>query len=217
MRTGTQRGHIRELNGTTPKAIVTSVGSTDGMWRQAVDLANVATIPHGERAEALAALLERADREARCTMLTNLVLSGEVVNAEIVRAGVADLIEAAQTDAWLLTDSWRLNGWLRLIPFTSRPSIAPEILQALPEALRRPSRIEPMLRASTFALDDDTADILFELAKLEPLAYGRRAWREAVAACKTASGRAGACGPSNWRGVWRPSWRGSARLGSLLG
>ena len=169
-------------------ATLTSAGSTDGMWRQAVDLANAAvTIPHGARTEVLPALLDRADREARCTMLTNLVLSGEVVSAEMVWAGVADLIEAAQTDAWLLTDSWRLNGWLRLIPFTSRPSIAPEILQALPEALRRPSRIEPMLRAFTFALDDDTADILFELAKLEPLAYGRRAWREAVAACKTAS------------------------------
>ena len=163
-------------------ANLTSAGSSDEMCRQAVALATAAvTIPHGERDEALAALLDRADPDARCTLLTSLVLSGTVVDAKIVQAGVMNLIEAGQTDAW------RLSGWLQLIPFTSRPSIAPEILGTLPEALRGPRKIEPMFRAFTFALEDDTADILFELAKVERRLYGWRAWREAVVACRTAS------------------------------
>ena len=193
---GARAMRLRDPRATSPEAeaifsaiaTLTSAPSRDEIWPRAVALANAAvTVPHGERAEALVALLDRADRDARCTLLTNLVLSGVVVDAEVVRAGLTNLIEAGQTDAWLLTDSWRLSGWLQLIPFTSRPSTAPEILGTLPESCRRPSYIEPMLRAFKFALDDDTTDVLLELAKVERQLYGWRAWREAVAACRTAS------------------------------
>lgn len=167
-------------------ATLTAVRSSGNSWQQAVALASAAvTIPHGERGEVLAELFERADRDARCTMLTNLVRSGAVIDADVVAAGVVDLVDAGQTDTWLLADSRRLSGWLQLIPFTNRPSIAPEVLATLPEALRRRGNIEPMLRAFVFALDDNTANTLFELAKLERQLYGWRAWHEAVAACET--------------------------------
>jgi hypothetical protein len=155
--------------------------ATETMKKQAVALAIVAAaLPHGQRDGTIKTLLAVAERNPRCTLLNNLVLSGEIIDVELVKQGIADLFVAAQRGTWILEEQGELHKWIRLLPFTNRPVDALDIVQALPDQYRTPRALEQMLDAFGFAPGDDAEKVLFQLAEADTRLYAHRGWRDAV-------------------------------------
>ena len=162
--------------------------ATDTQKQHAVTLAIVgATLPHGQRGDMIEALINIAEgyQPEDCKLndlLTNLVLSGEVVDVGLIKQGIIDLLEAAKTQPWLLAEqpSWRLWNWLQLLPFSNRPSEVLDIMQELPEQYRTPDMMEEMLKALGSAPGSEGENILFRLAETDPRLYLYHAWREVV-------------------------------------
>jgi hypothetical protein len=146
-----------------------------------VSLAIVAAaLPHGQRDDTIKKLLRIANRYPRSALLNNLVLSGDIIGIELVKQGIADVFEAAKQQMWILTERHELRYWLRLLPFTDRPTETFDIVRALPERYRTPAMLEDMLDALGAAPGEDAEDVLFRLAEADPRLYAYDKWRDAV-------------------------------------
>ncbi len=155
--------------------------ATETMKKHAIALAIVAgALPHGQRGDMIKTLLAIADRYPRGTFLNSLALSGEIIDVELVKQGIADVFEAAQKQAWIPTERHELRVWLRLLPFTNRPADAFDIVRALPEQHRTPDELEEMLDTFGHAPGDDAENVLFQLAEADPRLYAHRNWHDAV-------------------------------------
>jgi len=155
--------------------------ATDTEKRHAVALAIVAAaLPHGQRKDAVEALLVKAERYSRVGLLTALVRSGEIVHMKAVEQGLAEVLEAAQKQPWIITDRHELKDWLCLLPFTDRPADTLTVVRALPEQHRKTHDLEDLLDALAFAPGDDAENALFQLAEADPRLYSHHAWRSAV-------------------------------------
>ena len=155
--------------------------ATEDKKKHAVALGTVAAVlPHGERDDILSTLIDLADVGPRLALLTNLVLSGETIKVELVKTGITDVLEAARTQPWIITQHGELRAWLSLLPFTNRPSDAIETVQGLPEEHRRPDGLKAMLSALTHAPGDEAQTVLFRIAEIDARLYTEEAWRDAV-------------------------------------
>ena len=155
--------------------------TTQDAKKHVVALGTVAAaLPHGKRDDILSTLIDMADVGPRRALLTNLVLSGETIDVELVKTGITDVLEAARTQPWIITQHGELRAWLSLLPFTNRPSDAIETVQGLPEEHRRPDGLEAMLSALTHAPGDEAETVLFRIAEIDARLYTEEAWRDAV-------------------------------------
>lgn len=161
----------------------------DGAKKRAVELGIVAArLPHGRRDGLFTRLLALASRESRALLLLNLVLSGETISADLVTQGVGELLAAATTQAWLLSDAegYRAKYWLRLLPFIDRPGEALAVIRSLPPAQRSPMFLEEAVSGYAFAPDAAAEEVLFALATEDPRFYANARWRDAAFDRKTA-------------------------------
>ena len=149
--------------------------------KRAIALAAVATtLPHGERHGTIARLLPFANPQKKRILLTNLVLAGAVIDLELVRQGIAEVIEAAVTQYRSSSERHELDVWLCLLPFTTEVAETVAIVQALPEQHRTPRALEGLLDALGHAPGDDGEEVLFALGEGDPRLYAERAWFEAA-------------------------------------
>ncbi len=154
---------------------------TETMRKHAITLAIVATaLPRGRRDDTIKAIITLADRYQRCLLLTNLVLSGELLDIELIKHGIAEVFESAQKQPWILTERHELRDWLCLLPFSNRSIDTFDIVQALPKEHRTSESLEKMLDALGHAPDDDAENTLFRLAEADSRLYASHAWRNAV-------------------------------------
>jgi hypothetical protein len=155
--------------------------ATGDQKKHAVALGIVAArLPHGERDAVIQTLLSLAPRRSRAALLQSLILSGEIIDIEMVKNGLAEVFEAAKTQSWVLSDGYELKEWLRLLPFTNRPGEARAVVADLPELQRRPDFLEEMIAAFGVAPGDDAENALFQLAEADPRFYACRSWCNAV-------------------------------------
>jgi len=90
--------------------------ATEETKKHAVALGIVAAqLPHGERDAIINKLLSLATRRPRAALLQNLILSGEIIDIEMVRQGLAEMFEAAKQQSWILSEGYELKEWLRLL------------------------------------------------------------------------------------------------------
>lgn len=167
-------------------------GTTEKQHKLAVSLAIAALrLPHGERGATIRKLIGFAPREAygcaRSDLLLSLVLSGQDVDIEDVAGGIAETLEAAKKDKWILTqsDGWYVKIWLRLLPFANAPERALAIIQGLPAQLREPRFLEETVGAGRYAAPASAEAFLFGIAEQDPRFYMDYAWRAAVIALGT--------------------------------
>lgn len=162
--------------------------ATDAQKKHAISLAIVgAALPHALHGDIIEVLISMAEGFQLNDLLTNLVLSGEVINVGLVKQGIADLFETARTQPWILAEPYRLRKWLRLLPFSNRPSEIPGIVQALPEQHRTPDLLEEILKALRFAPSADAENVIFQLAEIYPRLYKYYVWRDTVVELGTLS------------------------------
>jgi hypothetical protein len=144
-------------------------GSSDEDHRHALELANVAlSMPYGDRARTLEALLQlpQSLREKQ-TLLSALVLAGEIVQADMLLDGIRGLLEQAKTKPWVLSDQngWELESWLALLPFSDRPTATMDGLELVEGNRRQPWRLRGVLSALGYAPSRDAEGVLKSLAR----------------------------------------------------
>lgn len=156
---------------------------TEDQKKHAVALGTVAArLPHGQWDAMIQKLISLASRRSRTALLQNLILSGESIDIELVKNGIAEVFEAAKTARWILSNdhSNELNDWLRLLPFTNAPADTFAVVRSLPEDLRWPDSLREMISALGAAPGDDAESVLFRLAEADPRLYDDYAWRQAA-------------------------------------
>ena len=90
----------------------------------AIQLARIGlAMPHSDQDALIACVLAlpqplRAKRE----LLTAMVLDGQVLDVDVVMQGVDEWLQEASSDAWhKKQNTWEIEPWLELLPFTTRP------------------------------------------------------------------------------------------------
>jgi len=163
--------------------------ATEDQKKHAVALGIVAAkLPHGQRADTIQKLISLAPRRSRSALLLNLILSGEHIDIEMVKNGIAEVFEAAKAQSWILSDRYELMEWLRLLPFANPTSEAFAVVRSLPDDQRKAYRLEEMIAGFGTPLGDEAESVLFQLAEADPELYANRVWCDAVIRRGTLSG-----------------------------
>lgn len=139
-----------------------------------------ARLPHGQRDTTIQKLISLAPRRSRAALLQNLILSGESIDIEMVKNGIAEVFEAAKAQSWILSERHELKEWLRLLPFANPPAEAFAVVRGLPDDQVRVDSLEEMIAAFGIAPGDDAENLLFQLAEADPKLYANYAWRVAA-------------------------------------
>lgn len=142
-------------------------GAGEAAHRHAVQLAKIAfSMPYGNRTDVINTLLQLPLPLAeKRDLLTVLVLAGEIIQADIVVDGIKALLEHAKTEHWLLNqNSWELEAWLILLPFSDRPKAVLDALELVPN-LRQPWKLRSLLTALGQAPSPEAEEILILLAR----------------------------------------------------
>ena len=159
-------------------------GAEDADYKHALGLAAVAfTMPYVDKADMIASLLQlplpTIDKQG---LLTILVLSGESISSEIVLQGIDELLEKAKTNPWMLQEQngWRLNIWLRLLPFTERPGSILDVFDRLEGRRLEPWNLRELLNALSYAPSAEAENVLSELAKRDERFLHQYDWLTAL-------------------------------------
>lgn len=159
-------------------------GAEDTQLKHALMLATVAfSMPYADKDELKDALLNLPVPAAnKQNLLTTLVLSGEKISTEIVLQGIDELLENAKTNPWMLHEqsNWRLKEWLRLLPFTDRPTAILEILDRVNDLRIEPWNIRELLYALGNAPSAEAETVLYELAKRDERYLKEYDWLNAL-------------------------------------
>lgn len=155
--------------------------ATDDQKKHAVALGVVAArLPHGQRDATIQKLISQAPRRLRAHLLHNLVLSGESIDIEVVKNGIAEVFDAAKTQTCILWEGYDLSEWLRLLPFTNRPGEAFDVVRGLPEHQSKMDPREGVIAVLGAAPGGDAEEVLFRFAEADTKLYANYAWWDAA-------------------------------------
>ena len=150
----------------------------------ALKLATVAfSMPYADQAETIDALLQLpVPATAKRDLLTVLALSGEAISSEFVLRGIDDLLEEAKSKAWVIQEQegWRLEGWLRLLPFTESPSAVLHVLDRAEGFRAEPRNLRSLLAALGCSPLAEAETVLGELAKRDDRFLSEYDWLAAL-------------------------------------
>lgn len=159
-------------------------GAEDADYKHALKLATVAfSMPYVDKADTISSLLQlplpTIDKQ---DLLTTLAVSGETIPSEVVLQGIDELLEKARTNPWMLweQDGWRLNAWLRLLPFTEAPGSILDVLARLEDRYLQPWKLRGLLSALSYAPSVEAENVLAELAKRDERFLNEYNWLAAL-------------------------------------
>lgn len=165
-------------------------GENNDQHRLAVALGTRAVrLPHGKWRSLVKHLLGLALPRARCSMLVNLCLSGEVLSLDEVTRGISDIMEDAKLQTWKLSQSngYDLKQWLQLLPFTDKALDGLDLLTTLPSSFQHPHMLEDVVFACGSLTDDEGGCCLLRLAVLIPAFYSDHSWLRIIFRLATGS------------------------------
>jgi hypothetical protein len=159
-------------------------GAEDVDYKQALNLATVAfSMPYLDKDDTIASLLQlplpAIDKQ---DLLSVIVISGKTIPSEIVLQGIDELLEEAKTKPWMLEEQngWRLNAWLRLLPFTEAPGSILDVFTRLEDRFLVPWKLRGLLSALSYAPSVEAENILSELAKKDERFLNEYDWLAAL-------------------------------------
>lgn len=159
-------------------------GAEEADYKHALGLATVAfSMPYVDKADTITSLLKlplpASDKQG---LLTVLILSGEVISAQIVHQGIDELLEKAKTNPWMLQEQsgWRIRAWLRLLPFTENPGSILNVFDHLKGHWFNPWDFHDVLSALRYAPSAEAENVLRELAKRDERFLNQSDWLAAL-------------------------------------
>jgi hypothetical protein len=90
----------------------------------AIQLARIAlAMPHSDQDALIARVMALPQPlKAKRELLTAIALDGQVLDADVVMQGVDEWLQEGPSDAWhKKQNTWEIEPWLELLPFTTRP------------------------------------------------------------------------------------------------
>lgn len=150
---------------------------------QAIALARIGLgLPHGsKRADVDALLALPVAYAVKQGLLTAAALAGERLPADVLLAGLRELLEAASRESWRLDDNrGELSGWLELFPFSDRPTALLEALALVPQSRRHPFMLRGVLMALANSPEPDGVEVLVTLARQDPQLADQFEWMNAI-------------------------------------
>jgi hypothetical protein len=158
-------------------------GASDIEKKLAVSLGIVAVrLPHGNRATTIKRLYALSNRRERSSLLLNQTLAGVEIDSHLVLDGIDEILNAAKTKPWMLmqNDGYELREWLRLLPFTNRPTETLPVVRGLPPAQREPRFLEEIINCLAEIPSIEGEEVLFGLAEDDRRFYMNHGWRNAA-------------------------------------
>ena len=169
-------------------------GAPEADLLHALKLATVAfSMPYTGKEDTIDALLRLSvPVVGKQELLTVLVLSGEAISSKLVLRGIDDLLEEAKANPWVLQeqDGWRMMDWLRLLPFTERPTAVLEVLDRAKGFQPDPWKLRSLLSALRYAPSAEAETVLDVLAKRDVRFLGEYDWAAALMNRNTLSAQA---------------------------
>jgi hypothetical protein len=106
-------------------------------------------LPHAsKRAEIDALLALPQPYAAKQRLLIAAGMAGETVSADMLEAGVAELLEAGKTQSWrLMREHGEMMSWIELFAFSDRPAAVLDAIRLLPEDYRDHWNLERLVQA----------------------------------------------------------------------
>jgi hypothetical protein len=169
------------------EALITP-GSDAEAHRHALQLAPLAfSMPYIEKTELIARLIAISQpMRQKLPLLAVLVRAGEIVEADVIIAGLKEQLADAEKSPWRLDrDYGELDSWLELLPFGDRPQATLDALEILPPQRRLPARIGRLLKALRNTPDQQSEQILAELCQRDPGFFAQYEWGEALLGRRT--------------------------------
>lgn len=121
-------------------------------------------------------------------LLTAAAIAGEIVPANILVAGLEELLEDAKKDAWRLDENQgELMGWIELFAFSDQPIAVLEAIDLLPAELRHTWRLHRLLAALGKSPNEEALQVLEALAQREPQITQKWEWLNALIQLETES------------------------------
>jgi len=90
----------------------------------AIQLARIGlAMPHSDQDALIARVMALPQPlKAKCELLAAIALDGRVLDVDVVMQGVDEWLEEAPKNAWeKRQNTWEIEPWLELLPFTTRP------------------------------------------------------------------------------------------------
>lgn len=156
--------------------------------QQAIKLGSIAlSMPYGTKHAEIDALLALPQSyAAKRKLLKMAAIKGEILSANMLLAGLNELLELAKKEPWQLEESSeRLMGWIELFAFSDRPLAVLEALNLLTSEQQHPRRLSRLLLALSQSPHDDTLQVLLELANRDPKMMKEYDWINAIIQIKT--------------------------------
>ena len=148
----------------------------------ALELAYIAfSMPYGDERKTIDALLAMSQAlRARQKLLTVLALAGEIISSDMVLDGIRSLGEEFRKKHWLSDDEWReWEGWLKLLPFSDRPTAVIDALELLPKPVD-PYRLHGLLAALAHSPSPEAEEVLISLPRWNAGFLGEHNWLGAL-------------------------------------
>lgn len=154
----------------------------------AISLARIAlSMPHEDHDEMIARVLALPQPlAAKQVLLAAMVLDGQIIDADLVMQAIDEWLATAavdETTAWhKRQNTWEIEPWLELLPFTTRPEAVLVGLTKVKEFYGRDwaQRWERVLTAVAAVPDADGLDLLESLARAHKNIADEHAWTQAI-------------------------------------
>jgi hypothetical protein len=155
----------------------------DATQRHAIGLAYVALgIPHGSKREEIDQLLALPQPyAAKQGIFRVAAMAGEELPAGSLLAALRELLEAAKSETWRLSEKrGELMGWIELFPFSDRPLSVIEALDLVPAEHRQPLHLDRLLSALEHGPSEACLETLVALAERDPWTVKLYGWYNAI-------------------------------------
>jgi hypothetical protein len=153
--------------------------ATKANQRRGLQLAKVAfSMPYKNQQHLIAALLQLPHPPSeKLGLLTVLVIAGEVIPSELLVDGIDDLLNRAETNAWLLDENrGEIENWLELLPFSSHPLETLNCFKMVRAKIRPLWRYRRLLHALGEAPSPEAETVLAELPRIDPEFLNEQNW-----------------------------------------
>jgi hypothetical protein len=151
----------------------------------AIKLARIAlSMPHSDQDALIARVMALPQPpKAKCELFTAMTLNGQVLDAAVIMQGVDEWLEETANDAWhKKQNTWEIEPWLELLPFTNRPEAVIEGLEKVKAFYGRDyaQRWERVLNAVAAVPGDQGKALLASLARAHKDIAGNFEWMKAI-------------------------------------
>jgi len=183
-----QNGEFRETHAFVEPVLaaarsVASSGGARGVERS-LNLAAIALgIPYANKRDEIDSFLKLdAPAIQKQRLLTFMALAGEQLPVDLVTLGIDQLIGDGEKNRWMLEDQegWRLDEWLRLLPFTGSHEAIFPYFDRLDARYLTANRLRGFTEALGFSPFPAAEQVLVNLARRDPDLLSDHGWMTAV-------------------------------------